>query len=380
MAATYPPLVLPEVCPNLLLAAAAESPEAALLSPIAEIVREGLLRTPKQLPPWLFYDQAGSLLFDQITDLPEYYLTRMERELLAAHAGEMIAAAAGGERLRIVELGAGSADKTRTLLAAALAHQGAVEYLPVDVSETALEIACRRIEEELPGVGTIPVVADYTVSWAIPDQGPAQGPGLGSEPEGAGRQLLLWIGSSIGNFEPEAAVNVLRQIHQTMRPGDALLLGADLAPSEYGEAHASCKCVEELVAAYDDARGVTAAFNRNLMVRLNRELGAEFDPEEFAHRAIWNGSESRMEMHLESRCAQTVWIEALDLSISFAAGERLHTENSYKYTAEQVAGLMALAGFPVERHWLAGAENEAKTGSVSDPDGAWFAVLLGRKM
>jgi L-histidine Nalpha-methyltransferase len=341
------------------------SDEATLVSPvaepvtqpIAEIVREGLLRTPKQLPPWLFYDQAGSLLFEKITELPEYYLTRMERELLSDYAGAMIAAAADGHRLRLVELGAGSADKTRTLLAAALAHQETVEYLPVDVSETALEIACQRIETELPGVETAPVVADYTASWAIPEQ--------------QGRQLLLWIGSSIGNFEPEAAVEVLRGIHQTMRPGDGLLLGADLAPKEDGEMQPGCKCVEDLIAAYDDDDGVTAAFNRNLLVRLNRELGAEFDPEAFEHRAVWNGAESRIEMHLESRVAQSVWIEALEMEVRFAAGERLHTENSYKYTAEQIAGLMALAGFPVERHWLAGAEHGS--------DGAWFAVMLGRK-
>jgi L-histidine Nalpha-methyltransferase len=336
--------------------------EVSATPTIAEIVREGLLRTPKQLPPWLFYDAAGSLLFEQITELPEYYLTRMERDLLAAHGGEMIAAAADGERLRLVELGAGSADKTRALLAAALAHQGTVEYLPVDVSETALEIACNRIESELPGVLTAAVVADYTMDWAIPDE---DGKG------GAGRQLLLWIGSSIGNFEPAAAVEVLRRIHRTMRPGDALLLGADLAPVEGAEVPASCKCVEELVAAYDDADGVTAAFNRNLLVRLNRELGAEFDPEDFVHRAVWNRAESRMEMHLESRIAQRVWIEALGLEIQFAAGERLHTENSYKYTAQHIAGLMALAGFPVEQHWLAGAGE--------GHEGAWFAVLLGRR-
>jgi dimethylhistidine N-methyltransferase len=337
-------------------------------SPIAEVVREGLLCSPKRLPPWLFYDASGSLLFDRITELPEYYLTRLERGLLAAHAGEMIATAADGERLRMVELGAGSADKTRTLLAAALAHQGTVEYLPVDVSETALKSACERIEDELPGVLAAPVVADYTREWAIPDQDAGE------------RQLLIWIGSSIGNFEPEAAVELLRRINATMQPGDGLLLGADLAPVEVAPEEdtvipAGCKCVEELVAAYDDAAGVTAAFNRNLLVRLNRELGAEFEPEGFAHCAVWNRAESRMEMHLESREAQSVWIEALEMEVCFAAGERLHTENSYKYTAEQVAGMMALAGFPVERHWLAGGE----AGPMKDRDGAWFGVMLGRK-
>jgi len=335
---------------------------------IRDLVLEGLTRSPKQLPPWLFYDEAGSLLFDEITALPEYYLTRLERSLLAAHAGEMIAAAAAGERLRMVELGAGSADKTRTLLSAAIAHQGAVEYLPVDVSETALTIACERIESELPAVLAVPVVTDYTRDWAIPEQ---------ETPE---RQILLWIGSSIGNFEPEAAVELLRRINGTMQPGDCLLLGADLAPLdpkmlEGAPMPDGCKRVDELVAAYDDAAGVTAAFNRNMLVRLNRDLGAEFDPDSFAHRAVWNPVDSRMEMHLESQVDQSIWIEALDCKVHFAAGERLHTENSYKYTAEQVAGMMALAGFPVERHWLAGGEATP----MKDRDGAWFGVMLGRK-
>ena len=131
---------------------------------------KALARNPKQLPPWLFYDEAGSLLFEQITCLPEYYLTRLEREIFRVHAGEMIASAAEGQRLRLVELGAGSADKTRTLLSAAIDHQETVEYLPVDVSETALDMACRRIEAELPGVVTTPVVEDYTVSWSVPDR------------------------------------------------------------------------------------------------------------------------------------------------------------------------------------------------------------------
>jgi len=366
MAAALPSMAIQLCCPDTMLAsspATEVSASSTEISPIAEIVREGLARSPKQLPPWLFYDEAGSLLFEEITCLPEYYLTRLEREIFRVHAEEMIAAAADGHQLRLVELGAGSADKTRTLLSAALDHQGSVEYLPVDVSETALEMACRRIEAELPGVATTPVVEDYTASWSVPD------------PEGTGRQLLLWIGSSIGNFEPEAAVELLRRIHRTMRPGDGLLLGADLAPVEGAEVPDGCKCVAELVEAYDDAAGVTAAFNRNLLVRLNRELGAEFDSEAFAHRAVWNNADSRMEMHLESRDEQSIWIAVLETEVRFEAGERLHTENSYKYTAEQVAGLMALAGFPVERHWFAGAG----AATVSDPETAWFAVMLGRK-
>ncbi len=315
---------------------------------LADVVRAGLQLTPKQLPPWLFYDEAGSLLFEEITRLPEYYLTRMERGILTASAGAMIRAAAGGMRIRLVELGAGSADKTRLLLAAALAHQGAVAYQPVDVSETALTAACERIAAELPGVETEPILADYTAGW-----------GLAEDLNAGERQLLLWIGSSVGNFEPERAVELLARINGTMRPGDGLLLGVDLAPAAGGKSEA------ELVVAYDDAAGVTAAFNRNVLVRLNRELGAEFEPEGFAHRAEWNAVESRMEMHLESRAAQRVWMDALEMEVEFAAGERLHTENSYKYGLDGAAELMARAGFPVVNRWL-------------DAEG-WFAVMLGRK-
>jgi dimethylhistidine N-methyltransferase len=334
------------------MATVIEQPACRLLPALelAGAVREGLTRTPKQLPPWLFYDHAGSLLFERITELPEYYLTRIERGLLAAHADEMIAAAAESHRLHLIELGAGSADKTRTLLAAALAHQGTVEYQPVDVSHTALETACRRIERELPMVTAIPVVADYTREWAADQK-------VGGQNE---RKLLLWIGSSIGNFDPAAAIELLQRINRTMRAGDGLLLGVDLTPCAGG------KCIEELVAAYDDAAGVTSEFNSNILVRLNRELGANFDPEAFAHRAIWNPEASRMEMHLESLSVQSVRIDALDLTVEFDAGERLHTENSYKYEPGQADALMNETGFPVIRTWA-----DAK---------GWFAVLLGMKI
>ena len=320
---------------------------------LAAIVRHGLACQPKQLPPWLFYDEAGSLLFDEITQLPEYYLTRLEREILAAHAGEMLATASSGEQLRLVELGAGSADKTRLILAAAIAQQGSVRYLPVDVSASALEIACRRIETELPQVATEAVVADYTRDWRLPEQ--VQAP----EQAQSERQLLLWIGSSIGNFEPEAAEELLRRINATMQPGDSLLLGVDLAPCTGG------KCVGELLAAYDDEAGVTAQFNTNMLVRLNRELCANFDLDNFAHWAEWNPQASRMEMHLESLREQWVRLEALNLDVHFAAGERLHTENSYKYTREGIAALMERSGFPVVESWT--------------DHGEWFAVMLGRK-
>ncbi len=283
---------------------------------------------PKWLPAWLFYDAAGSQLFTQITELPEYYLTRTERSILAAHAEEIIALAAGSDALRLVELGAGSADKTRLLLTAAVDRQDTVFYEPVDVSASALEEAQERIEREIPGVLVTPRVEDYTRKLEL------DAASFGE------RRLVLYIGSSIGNFEPLEAEQLLRNVREGLSPGDSLLLGVDLVKSE-----------ETLLAAYDDAAGVTAAFNQNLLVRLNRELGADFDPEAFVHRAVWNAAKSRMEMHLESRTRQKVRIPSLDLRISFAAGETIHTENSYKYRPGQPEELLTKVGFTPTATW-----------------------------
>jgi dimethylhistidine N-methyltransferase len=253
----------------------------------------------------------------------------------------MIAQAADGRRLRIAELGAGSASKTRLLLAAAARRQGVVVYEPLDVSMSALEVARERIEREIPGVEVAPRLVDYAHE-------------LDLEPSDAGeRRLVLYIGSSIGNFEPEAAAMLLRRIHASLQPGDGLLLGVDLVKED-----------SILRAAYDDAAGVTSAFNRNLLTRLNRELGAEFDAETFAHRAVWNAAESRMEMHLESRVAQSVRVAGLGLDVNFRAGERIHTENSYKYWPGQAEAMLGAAGFAPVESWM-------------DAQG-WFAVCLGR--
>jgi dimethylhistidine N-methyltransferase len=308
---------------------------------VAAAVREGLAARPKRLPPWLFYDAAGSLLFEQITDLPEYYLTRTERGILTAHGGEIIAQAAQGQRLQLVELGAGSADKTRLLLAAAVARQGTVLYEPVDVSPSALEAARERIEREMPGVRVVPRVEDYTQGLELGPAGPGE------------RRLVLYIGSSIGNFEPPAAERLLSRVRAGLEPGDALLLGVDLRKEE-----------ATLLAAYDDAAGVTAAFNRNLLLRLNRELEGNFDPQAFAHRAVWNQAESCIEMHLESWKAQRVRLAALNFDVDFAAGESIHTENSYKYAPGAPQAMLAEAGFAPVQSW-------------TDAQG-WFAVCLGR--
>ncbi len=320
-------------------------------TPVASAVREGLCAAPRRLPPWLFYDHDGSLLFEQITRLPEYYLTRTEREIFSAHASRIIAQAAEPDeaeaarlrppRLRIVELGAGSADKTRLLLRAAVARQGTVIYEPVDVSASALETARSRIEQEIAGVHVVPRVMDYTHGFDL-------------EPAADGeRRLVLYIGSSIGNYDPQPAARLLEGIRAALEPGDALLLGVDLRKDQ-----------PTLLAAYDDAAGVTARFNLNLLARLNRELGADFDLASFAHRAEWNPAQSRMEMNLESLTAQTVRLTALDLEVSFRAGERIHTENSYKYLPGQAEAMLAAAGFAAESTW-------------TDARG-WFAVCLGR--
>lgn len=292
--------------------------EAVLTEAIA-----GLRSNPKTLPPWLFYDEAGSALFEKITELPEYYLTRAERSIFAARADDIIGSA--GHPLTIAELGSGTASKTGLLLAAAARRQSEVLYQPIDVSPSALEEAAATLPAAVPGVVVRPQIANYiTNGYNI------------KRPDGC-CVLALYIGSSIGNFDPEEARSILRKLRKQMKTsGDAILLGADLAPN--------CnKSVEQLIAAYDDAAGVTAAFNKNILARLNRELGANFDLDAFRHRAYWNAQESRMEMHLVSTVPQTVTIDGE--RISFASGESIHTENSYKFTERALIELLHDSGY-----------------------------------
>lgn len=296
---------------------------------------------PKWLPSWLFYDSAGSRLFDEITRVPEYYVTRTERAILAANVAEIVNRAASGRALRVIELGAGSADKTRLLLSAAVERQDTVFYEPVDVSASALVEAQMRIEDEIPGVLVCPRVQDYTHDLELDATLPSE------------RRLVLYIGSSIGNFEPGESLMLLERVRAALEPGDCLLLGVDLV-----------KDPAVLRAAYDDEAGVTAAFNRNVLVRLNRELDADFDPQKFTHRALWNSVESRMEMHLVSETKQTVWLPAIDLRVNFEAGESIHTENSYKYRPGGAEALLKKAGFAHEATW-------------TDENG-WFLVCLAR--
>ena len=315
-------------------------------TPIGSEVFRGLTSRPKTLSPWLFYDEQGSRLFEQITELDEYYLTRTERGIFQANAEAIIAAAAaptanGSERnLTVIELGAGTATKTGLLLQAAVRRQQTVTYHPIDVSESALQEAERNLTAAIPGLTFEPRVGDYT-------------DGLGDLPAGATRRLVLYIGSSLGNFEPPDARQLLRTIRKQLAPGDMLLLGVDMV-----------KDIATLIAAYDDSRGVTAAFNRNVLARINRELGADFDLMKFRHRVRWNGEHSRIEMHLESLVAHEVSIPSLDLALGFRRGETIHTENSYKFSVEGVQRLLAQAGFTAVNNW-------------TDPH-HWFGVFLAR--
>jgi L-histidine Nalpha-methyltransferase len=314
-------------------------PEAAQ-TPVGAEVFAGLTARPKTLSPWLFYDEEGSRLFEAITELPEYYLTLTERTIFANNADEILGVAGGpsGQALTMIELGAGTATKTGLLLEAAVRRQGDVDYLAIDVSESPLTAAKERIEREIPGVIVTPRVADYTT-------GVADFPGDGK------RKMVLYIGSSIGNFEPAHAETLLRDVRAHLSPGDRLLLGVDRVKER-----------SVLVRAYDDEAGVTASFNKNVLKRINRELGANFNPRLFQHRARWNHEHSRIEMHLESLIAQHVSIGALEMEVKFGRGETIHTENSYKFTGQGVLSMLERAGFAITQCWTDERE--------------WFGVYL----
>jgi L-histidine N-alpha-methyltransferase len=292
---------------------------------IAADVRAGLLSLPKRLPPYLFYDAAGSALYEQITLLPEYYLTRTERAILEERADEIVTKASGSSGpLRIIELGAGSATKTELVLRAVTRRFGSCVYVPVDVSESAIREATSRLERVLPEVAVRPHVMSHFEAFRH-----LRGTG--------GPSLVLFIGSSIGNFDDEEAVRLLSGLHDALGPRTSLLLGTDLRKNK-----------DVLLRAYDDAAGVTAAFNKNLLVRINRELGGRFDPDLFRHVARWNDRASRVEMHLESTRTQSVSIDALGMSVAFEKGETIHTESSVKYDVPRVRRLLEAAGFTLE--------------------------------
>lgn len=292
--------------------------------PRAAVVAEaltGLLAKRKTLPPKLFYDAEGCRLFALITELPEYYLTRTELTLLDRIGSEI--GEAVPERCAVIEYGAGSETKAAILLSA-LRRPAA--YVPIDVAERELAEGAARLARAFPSVKVRPIAADFLAPLHLPEM-VAGLPRLGFFP-----------GSTIGNFDPAAAIRFLSGVRQTLGGRAQFLVGADLR-----------KDPGLLIPAYDDAQGVTAAFNRNILARLNRDAAADFDPEAFEHRVIWNDAESRIEMHLVSRGAQTAHIAGRP--IRFAAGESIHTENSYKYTPEGLRELAGQAGWRVTQLW-----------------------------
>lgn len=308
------------------------APRAALHRAIADALAE----RPRRLPTAYLYDAVGSHLFEAICELPQYRIKRAEKALLGAHAAELLTAL--GPLARFVELGSGSGDKLDLLLDA-WPREAPLDVVVVDISATALELSRQSLRRH-PQLRVRTVEAEYGAGLA-----PAV-----AERSGDGATLVLFLGSNIGNFDPLAAHALLAQIRAPLRRGDGLLLGADLVKPE-----------AELVLAYDDPVGVTAAFNKNLLQRLDGELGADFDPRAFDHLALWNGEASRMEMYLVSRVAQTVRVAALDLTLRFEAGERIFTESSYKYTPETLTALGARAGFGQRAQWLDGEAGFAST-------------------
>jgi L-histidine Nalpha-methyltransferase len=301
--------------------------DSAVPSDFAADVRAGLSARHKHLSCRYFYDAEGSRLFEQICELPEYYLTRAELSILQARADEI--AASCPDDAALVELGSGSATKTRTLIEAMLRGRDRVRYVPIDISRSMLEESSRALLDAYADVEITAIAAEYRAGlrWLRHQR---------EQPK-----LVLWLGSNVGNFGRRDAARFLRGVRASLSAGDRLLMGVDLR-----------KARAVLEAAYDDAAGVTAAFNLNLLARINRELGGQFDLDGFAHRARWNERLGRIEIHIVSRRAQVVRIAALGMDVAFRAGEAIYSESSYKYSVAEIERLARAAGLVVERRWL----------------------------
>ena len=297
----------------------------------ASEVRKGLASVPKQLPCRFLYDEVGSQLFEEICDLPEYYLTRAEDEILERSSDEIASCLA--EPVALVELGSGSSTKTRRLIEALLRRQGRLRYVPVDISRSILDESARSLLESYGGLEIHAIAAEYQEGLRHVRR------------ERTRAKLLAWLGSNVGNFDRAAAAGFLRTIRAAMRDEDHLLIGVDLR-----------KGADVLEPAYDDPAGVTARFNKNLLGRINRELGGHFDLDRFEHRATWREREGRVELGLVSREAQTVAIDGLDAAVEFEAGEFVHTEDSHKYSLDELAALARESGMESVRHWLDAGE------------------------
>lgn len=314
--------------------------ESRALEIMAEEIRQGLSASPKELPPKYFYDERGSWLFERITQLPEYYLTRAERALLDASVDDLAARAQPEE---LVELGAGSASKTDLLLDACRAAGRLQRYLPVEVSAAMIEHSAERLGEKYPWLEIRAVVADFEHD-------------LGRIPP-APHRLVAFLGSTIGNLARARAVEFLGTVAALMDGDGFLVLGTDLVKDR-----------KVLEAAYNDDQGVTAEFNRNVLRVINRRLGADFDPGAFEHVAIYDEAEARIEIYLESRVDQVARIPALDLDVRFDAGERMRTEVSCKYTRDSVERMLTEAGLAL-RDWFSDS-NGTFALSLSAPAGS----------
>ena len=297
------------------------------LAGLAEDVRKGLSAHPTRFLPKYFYDELGSQLFEAICLLPEYYLTRAENEVLQRYSDEIAASIDG--QTTLLEMGSGSASKTRLIIEALLRRQSELLFMPVDISATALESSSRILLQSYPRLKIEAYAADYFAGLAE----------LGKKPRP--RTLALFLGSNISNFDLDEALRFLRALRSVLIKGDALLLGADLK-----------KDPAVLEAAYNDALGVTSAFNLNVLARINRELGGTFDLRAFKHRAFYNEAIGRIEIYIESLTRQRVRIDKLDLEVEFAVGELIHTENSYKYDKAGIAQLAVATGFELSHTWL----------------------------
>lgn len=293
----------------------------------AHDVHAGLSSTPKHLFPKYLYDELGSRLFEAICEVPEYYLTRAEHEILSTHADDIVATIPDCDTL--IELGSGSAEKTRKIIEAMIRRRGKLLFVPVDISVSALKESSEALLGSYPELRIHAYAAEYF-------QALESLPSLGRHP-----LLVLFLGSNIGNFEPDEGLNFLRAIRRVLRPKDALLLGADLKKDR-----------AVLEAAYNDPLGVTRAFIVNELARINRELNANFDLWAFGLRSFYNEQIGRVEVYLESLGDQTVEIGDLDLSLRFVAGERIHMENAYKFGVDDLNRLAHNTGFKLERTWL----------------------------
>ena len=313
-------------------------PPESYLDRLRRDVRAGLTATPKSLPPKYFYDQRGSELFDQITRLPEYYPTRTERLILDAHAAE-IAALTRAETL--VELGSGTSDKTRLLLDALYGSGTLRRFMPFDVDATVLTEASEAVGAEYPSLDVLAVVGDFEHH-------------LGLLPRD-GRRLVAFLGSTIGNFEPADRADFLLAVRDTLVPGDSFLLGTDLVKDR-----------SRLISAYDDPGGVTAAFNKNVLAVINRDLGADFDLTAFDHVALWDADQEWIEMRLRSRRRQAVHVRDLSLDLSIADGEEIRTEISAKFRSDGVREELERAGLRLIRWWTDPADDFAL--SLSTPN------------